>query len=131
MGLIRKAAYLGSGGIVAPRSRKGRQHAQVIAAMQGKSAEEIRRAGGRYDFEGFWTADGVTEAREPTAPGTTLTPYDPKCPECGKPRILSRVADGSFFVRKHRLPSGELCALSPTSYWKPRYYTPPPESHES
>jgi hypothetical protein len=68
IGLIRKAAFLGTGGIVAPRSKKERDQIRLIGAMQGKSATEIRRAGGRYDFEGFWARGGVTEPKSRPLP---------------------------------------------------------------
>src|SRR5262249_5728135 len=54
VGLIRKSLYLGSGGLVSPNSKKQRRQIQMIKAMQGASDAEIRRAGGRYDFAGFW-----------------------------------------------------------------------------
>jgi len=44
----------------------------MIAAMQGKSADEIRRAGGRYDFDGFWARGGITDVNP--APVTQTAP---------------------------------------------------------
>lgn len=49
MGLIRKSLFLASGGIVAPNSKKQRNQRQSLAAAQGKSDAEVRRAGGRYE----------------------------------------------------------------------------------
>jgi hypothetical protein len=49
MGLIRKSLFLASGGIVAPNSKKQRNQRQLLAAAQGKSDAEVRRAGGRYE----------------------------------------------------------------------------------
>jgi hypothetical protein len=58
MGLIRKSLYLGTGGLVSPNSKKQRMQMKQLTAMQGGTAKEIQRAGGRYDFRGFW---GITE----------------------------------------------------------------------
>lgn len=58
MGIIRKSPYLGTGGLVSPNSKKQRRQMQTLKAMQGATPEEIRQAGGRYDFRGFW---GITE----------------------------------------------------------------------
>lgn len=63
MGLIRKSLYLGTGGLVAPNSKKQRQQAQILAAMQGATPKEVRRAGGRYDFDGFWGQPPASVAR--------------------------------------------------------------------
>lgn len=49
MGLIRKSLYLASAGAVAPNSKKQRRAAQTLAAVQGATPAEIRRAGGRTD----------------------------------------------------------------------------------
>jgi hypothetical protein len=49
MGLIRKSLFLGTGGIVAPNSKKQRTALQTLAAVQGKSEAEVRRTGGRYE----------------------------------------------------------------------------------
>lgn len=51
MGLIRKTLYLGTGGAVAPHSKKQRVSLQQLAALQGASPEQVRRTGGRYDFD--------------------------------------------------------------------------------
>jgi Short C-terminal domain len=56
VGLLRKSLYLGTSGIVAPNSKKHRMAMKQLAALQGRSEAEIRRAGGRYDFAGFWDA---------------------------------------------------------------------------
>ena len=53
MGLIRKSLYLGTGGVVAPNSKKHRDQMKMLAALQGAMPAEIKRAGGRYDFDGF------------------------------------------------------------------------------
>lgn len=54
MGLIRKSLFLGTGGLVSPNSKKQRLQMRQLAALQGASPGEIRRAGGRYDFNGFF-----------------------------------------------------------------------------
>ncbi len=51
MGLFRKTAYIASGGIVAPHSRKQRTALKTLAAVQGASPEQVRKTGGRYDFD--------------------------------------------------------------------------------
>ena len=75
MGLIRKSLYLGTGGVVAPHSRKQRVAMKQLAALQGRGEAEVRRAGGRSDFAGFWDASqagkGVPPAprkRKPAGP---------------------------------------------------------------
>ena len=47
MGLIRKSLFAASGGLVAPNSKKQRRQLQILAAMQGATPAEVRRAGGR------------------------------------------------------------------------------------
>jgi hypothetical protein len=37
MGLIRKSLWLGTGGVIAPNSKKQRRQKQILAAIQGKS----------------------------------------------------------------------------------------------
>jgi hypothetical protein len=64
MGLIRKSLFLGTGGLVAPNSKKQRQQKQMLAAMQGATPSEVRRAGGRYDFDGFWGQPPPSVARK-------------------------------------------------------------------
>jgi hypothetical protein len=61
MGLIRKTAWLASGGIVRPTSKKEKRHAELLAAIQGKDAKTVRRAGGRYDASNLFggTPDGT------------------------------------------------------------------------
>jgi hypothetical protein len=49
MGIVRKSLFVGTGGLVAPNSKKQRNQRQILAALQGKSAAEVRRAGGRYE----------------------------------------------------------------------------------
>ena len=44
MGLLRKAAYLGDGGMIGPRGRNERDQARLLAAAQARNAEETRRA---------------------------------------------------------------------------------------
>jgi hypothetical protein len=63
MGLIRKSLYLGTGGLVAPNSKKQRQQKQILAAMRDATPSEIKRAGGRYDFNGFWGQPPTSVAR--------------------------------------------------------------------
>jgi hypothetical protein len=61
MGLFRKAAWLASGGIVRPTSKEEKRHAELLAAIQGKDAATVRRAGGRYDASNLLggTPDGT------------------------------------------------------------------------
>jgi hypothetical protein len=61
MGLIRKATWLASGGIVRPTSKEEKRHAELLAAIQGKDAATVRRAGGRYDASNLLggTPDGT------------------------------------------------------------------------
>ena len=49
MGLIRKSLHIATVGVVAPNSKKQRNQRQLLAAAQGKSDAEVRRAGGRYE----------------------------------------------------------------------------------
>jgi hypothetical protein len=60
-----RRAYLGTGGIVAPHTKQERQHRQIIAAIQGATPEQVRKAGGRYDFDGVV---GLPAASAPEAP---------------------------------------------------------------
>lgn len=69
MGLIRKSLYLGTGGLVTPHSKKQRHQKQILAAMQGAAPSEIRRAGGRYDFNGFWGQPPTSVARRAEVQG--------------------------------------------------------------
>lgn len=62
MGIIRKSLYLETGGLVSPNSKKQRHQMQILQAMQGATPDEIRRAGGRYDFRGFIGATEPTSA---------------------------------------------------------------------
>jgi hypothetical protein len=61
MGIFRKAAWLASGGIVRPTTKKEKRHAELLAAVQGKDAKTVRRAGGRYDASNLFrgTPDGT------------------------------------------------------------------------
>ena len=49
MGLIRKGLHIATVGGIAPNSKKQRVAKQQLAALQGKSEAEVRRAGGRYE----------------------------------------------------------------------------------
>lgn len=91
MGLIRKSLYLASGGIVSPSSKKQRRQVQMIKAMQGASDAEIRRAGGRYDFAGFW---GDTTAR-------TQARADPVPPPESADRPSAKGPDPRFTAAEH------------------------------
>lgn len=64
MGLIRKSLYLASGGVVAPHSKKQRTALKTLAAIQGASPEEVRRTGGRYDFDSVVTGTPRVEQGE-------------------------------------------------------------------
>jgi len=70
MGLIRKSLFLGTGGIVAPNSKKQRAQKQVLAALQGQSPEQVRRAGGRYEHSlgAFFEGSSGELAAEPDDP---------------------------------------------------------------
>ncbi len=86
MGLIRKSPFLGTGGVIAPNSKKQRAQKQLLAALQGKSEDEVRRAGGRYkhslgavlgaaarkrDGGAAWRAEHVPGSKEyEAAPGS-------------------------------------------------------------
>jgi hypothetical protein len=50
--------------LVAPNSKKQRQQKQMLAAMPGATPKEVKRAGGRYDFEGFWGQPPPSVARK-------------------------------------------------------------------
>lgn len=93
MGLLRKIAYLGSGGIVGPRSKRERDQIRMIAAIQGKSAAEIRRAGGRYDFEGFLASGGITDTTGKERP-VLQEPQKAGAPPVAGPAVLHEVAIG-------------------------------------
>ena len=64
MGLIRKSLYLGTGGVVAPNSKKHRDQMKMLAALQGATPAEIKRAGGRYDFDGFMGQSPAVSGRQ-------------------------------------------------------------------
>jgi hypothetical protein len=49
MGLIRKSLHIATAGVVAPNSKKQRVQRQILAAVQGQSPAQVRRAGGRYE----------------------------------------------------------------------------------
>jgi len=82
MGLIRKSLYLGTGGLVSPNSKKQRQQKEILAATQGATAEEVSRAGGRYDFNGFWgqppasVAQRSAERQEPSGSSRARVPSE-------------------------------------------------------
>jgi hypothetical protein len=61
VGLFRKTAWLASGGLVRPTSKAEKHHAELLAAVQGKDAATVRRAGGRYDASNLLggTPDGT------------------------------------------------------------------------
>jgi hypothetical protein len=65
MGLIRKSAYLATGGAVAPHSRKQRTALKQLAALQGASPDQVRQTGGRNDYDSFLT--GTPRVTAPTA----------------------------------------------------------------
>jgi hypothetical protein len=70
MGLIRKSLYLGTGGLVASNSKKQRKQKQILAAMEGATPSEIKRAGGRYDFNGFWGQPSPSVVRRAAVQGS-------------------------------------------------------------
>jgi hypothetical protein len=77
MGLIRKSLYLGTGGVVAPNSKKQRQQKQVLAALQGATPEEVKRAGGRLRLRRFLGAASTVSGRQDSSgadcgPGGTV-----------------------------------------------------------
>ena|SRR6266567_4038727 len=103
MGLIRKGLYLGTGGLVAPNSKKQRRALQMLKATQGATSEEIRRTGGRSDFLGFWGATEpvhvVEEAQQREITGVVAEVRSPR------KRFVTLVIDGR--VREmplHTLP---------------------------
>ena len=53
MGLIRKALFVSTGGVVAPNSRKQRVAMQTLAAIQGRSDEEVELIGTRRQSLGL------------------------------------------------------------------------------
>lgn len=63
MGLIRKALFASTGGIVAPNSKKQRVAKQTLAAIQGCSDQEVELTGTRRQALG-WATDGF---RRPAA----------------------------------------------------------------
>jgi hypothetical protein len=107
MGLIRKSLFLGTGGLIAPNSKKQRTAKQQLAALQGKSDAEVRRAGGRYEHvTPGWQALGaaVTYERPGNPPGMKGKMEDPRnrhpsgkartCLCCGRGGVLVRTANG-------------------------------------
>jgi hypothetical protein len=48
MGLIRKSLHVATLGAVSPTSKKQRVASQTLAAIQGGTPAQVRRAGGRY-----------------------------------------------------------------------------------
>jgi len=49
MGLIRRSLHIATGGMVAPNSKKQKLIRQQLAALQGKTPEEVKRTGGRLE----------------------------------------------------------------------------------
>jgi hypothetical protein len=71
VGLIRKSLFLGTGGLVAPSSKKQRVQMQQLAALQGATPEEIRQRGGRNDTDGFLgIAPASVRNRPPARPSS-------------------------------------------------------------
>lgn len=112
MGLIRKSLFLGTGGLVSPNSKKQRVQKQQLAALQGATPKEIRRAGGRNDIDGFL---GLPPASVRTAsqPARRFSP----CAACGTPvrwvsgrfwdeRNGEHTCAGSSVVQPGQPPSG-------------------------
>jgi hypothetical protein len=64
VGLIRKSLHVASLGAVAPNSRKQRVALQQLAALQGKSPEEVRRVGGRLQHSPAPVPPGPGERTE-------------------------------------------------------------------
>jgi hypothetical protein len=71
MGFIRKTLFTATMGAVAPYSRKQRVAAQTLAAVAGKSREEVERAGTRRAAFGF---DGTPSAPAAIRPGRDHIP---------------------------------------------------------
>jgi hypothetical protein len=84
MGLIRKSLYLGSGGLVAPHSKKQRMQLQQLAALRGASPEEIKRAGGRSDYDAFLGLSPASGRQRSAARAGATKTYRP-CAACGIP----------------------------------------------
>jgi hypothetical protein len=49
MGLLRKTLWLSTAGVIAPNSKRQKRDARLLAATQGATPREVRRAGGRLD----------------------------------------------------------------------------------
>ena len=77
MGLLRKSLYLGTGGIVAPNSRKQKKAAQTLAAIQGASPAQVRQTGGRYDFDTVITGTPQVRMSAAARPADHRVPGDP------------------------------------------------------
>lgn len=102
MGFIRKTLFAVTGGAVSPNSKKQRLQMQVVAAAQGKSEEEVRRAGGRrerwqqarQDWEQALSRPQQTaEKRQSPQPETPLT-ADPNQRESEQNAVdLKAIAD--------------------------------------
>jgi Short C-terminal domain len=99
MGLIRKSLYLTTGGVVAPNSKKQRLQMQQLAALQGATPEEIKRAGGRDDPFGLPPASVTQKATAGQPSGTPRRPCT-----CGAPVrcIMGRYWDEDGF--EHQCP---------------------------
>ena len=102
VGLIRKSLYLGTGGVVSPSSKKQRYAKQTLAAIQGGTPEQIRRAGGRYDFDGFLGGSSVAP------PGPRFGPSAGKPDPDFDPRANFRaehVPDSNEYRAAHQEPA--------------------------
>src|SRR6266498_2247761 len=95
MGLIRKSLHIATVGAVAPNSKKQRNQRQLLAAAQGKSDAEVRRAGGRYEYS-RGAATGQRTSRQKHGPQVR--------PPAGSRIVVG--AEGEGFA-----PDAEYCRL--------------------
>jgi len=79
-GLIRKSLILGTGGLVAPNSKKQRLQMQQLAALQSATPEEIRQRGGRNDVADCWAGSRVR-------PEQAVVPADAEWVRSGRRRV--------------------------------------------
>jgi hypothetical protein len=96
MGLIRKSLYLGTGGLVGPNSKKQRLQMQQLAALQGATPQEIKRRGGRYDFDGLvGLAPGSVRGKTVTGqPSGTSRPHGDKTNDGRLPETTIQLSCG-------------------------------------
>lgn len=101
MGLIRKSFHVATVGAVAPNSKKQRVAKQQLAALQGKTPAQVRRAGGRYEhsvgsvFSGSSTSSPAVRAVRPRAtqaPSETTEQAQARAAEAGASKAQAEAA---------------------------------------